>query len=181
MKNQRAENWIIFAVLLLTGVFTAIDIYTDVGEGPTILHLAGESLITVICLIGAYFLWGRIQRLRIEVVDQKQIAEQADQARRIAQDEAARWRREAAHAIRGLSDAIDSQLTKWQLSAAEKEVALLLLKGLSLKEVAEVRGVSEKTVRAQSLSVYSKSGLAGRAELSAFFLEDLLVPTDARL
>jgi hypothetical protein len=33
-------------------------------------------------------------------------------------------------------------------------------------------------VRQQSLAVYRKAGLAGRAELSAFFLEDLLsLPT----
>ena len=35
---------------------------------------------------------------------------------------------------------------------------------------------SERTVRQHAVSVYRKSGLAGRAELSAFFLEDLLLP-----
>ena len=59
-------------------------------------------------------------------------------------------------------------------------MALLLLKGLSLKEISLVRGVSEKTARAQSFAVYAKSGLGGRAELSAFFLEDLLAPTERR-
>jgi hypothetical protein len=33
-------------------------------------------------------------------------------------------------------------------------------------------------VRQHAVSVYRKSGLAGRAELSAFFLEDLLLPMD---
>jgi DNA-binding NarL/FixJ family response regulator len=55
-------------------------------------------------------------------------------------------------------------------------VALLLLKGLSLKEVAAVRATAERTIRAQARSVYSKAGLTGRAALSAFFLEDLLAP-----
>jgi hypothetical protein len=32
------------------------------------------------------------------------------------------------------------------------------------------------TVRQHAVAVYRKSGLAGRAELSAFFLEDLLLP-----
>ena len=35
---------------------------------------------------------------------------------------------------------------------------------------------SERTVRRRAVSVYRKSGLAGRADLSAFFLEDLLLP-----
>lgn len=53
-------------------------------------------------------------------------------------------------------------------------MAFLLLKGMSLKELAELRGTSEKTARAQSMSIYAKAGLSGRSELSAFFLEDLL-------
>ena len=57
-------------------------------------------------------------------------------------------------------------------------MALLLLKGLSHKEVATVRAVSERTVREQARAVYSKSGLTGRAALSAFFLEDLLAPIE---
>ena len=57
-------------------------------------------------------------------------------------------------------------------------IALLLLKGPSHKAIAAVRQTSEKTVRQQSLAVYRKAGLSGRAELSAFFLEDLLLPVE---
>jgi DNA-binding NarL/FixJ family response regulator len=52
------------------------------------------------------------------------------------------------------------------------------LKGLSLKDIALARGVSEKTVKQHNLTIYQKSGLAGRAELSAFFLQDLLTMPD---
>jgi len=58
-------------------------------------------------------------------------------------------------------------------------VTLLLLKGLSHKEVATARAVSERTVREQSRSIYNKSGLTGRAALSAFFLEDLFAPIES--
>ena len=51
-----------------------------------------------------------------------------------------------------------------------------MLKGLSHREVAEVRATSEATVRQQALVVYRKSGLRNRSDLSAFFLEDLLLP-----
>jgi DNA-binding NarL/FixJ family response regulator len=65
------------------------------------------------------------------------------------------------------------------LTEAEREVALLLLKGLSNKEIAAVRAASERTVsREQAQSIYSKAGLTGRATLSAFFLEDLLAPIE---
>ena len=56
------------------------------------------------------------------------------------------------------------------------EVALLLLEGVSLREITTLRETSERTVRQQSPAVYRKAGLAGRAELSSFFLEDLLSP-----
>jgi len=49
---------------------------------------------------------------------------------------------------------------------------------LSHREVAAVRKVSERTARQQAQEVYRKAGLAGRSELSAFFLEDLLVPPE---
>ena len=71
---------------------------------------------------------------------------------------------------------IERQFERWDLPVAEKDVALLLLKGLSYKEIAIARDTSERTVREQGRAVYRKSGLGGRSELSAFFLEDLLLP-----
>lgn len=52
----------------------------------------------------------------------------------------------------------------------------MLLKGYSHRQIADMSGKSERTVRQHAVSVYRKSGLSGRAELSAFFLEDLLLP-----
>jgi DNA-binding CsgD family transcriptional regulator len=78
--------------------------------------------------------------------------------------------------LNGLGEAIDAQFSRWNLTEAEREVALLLLKGLSLKEIAAIRVTAERTVRAQARSLYNKAGLTGRAALSAFFLEDLLAP-----
>ena len=94
----------------------------------------------------------------------------------VARLEGQRWRSESRALLAGLGDAIDDQFSRWNLTEAEREVALLLLKGLSLKEVAAVRATTERTIRAQARAIYSKAGLTGRAALSAFFLEDLLAP-----
>jgi DNA-binding NarL/FixJ family response regulator len=94
-----------------------------------------------------------------------------------AQAEATQWRDEARQALNGLSAAIDKQFIDWRLTPAEKEIGMLLLKGLALKEVANVRGTSERTVRHQAQEIYRKAGLTGRADFAAYFLEDLLVPT----
>ena len=55
---------------------------------------------------------------------------------------------------------------------------MFLLKGLSHKEVAYARGVSEATARQQAGAVYKKAGLLGRHDLAAFFLEELALPLD---
>ena len=91
--------------------------------------------------------------------------------------ETSRWKREAGDLLAGLGVAIDAQFERWVLSPAEREVALLMLKGLSHKEIASIRHVGEATVRQQAQGIYRKSGLANRNDLAAFFLEDLLLPS----
>lgn len=68
---------------------------------------------------------------------------------------------------------ITRQLNDWGLSVAEIEIAWMILKGLSFKEIASARGTSERTVRQQAQGIYAKSGLGSRAGFAAFFLEDL--------
>ncbi len=94
----------------------------------------------------------------------------------VARLQGQRWRTEARTVLNGLGEAIEAQFSRWNLTEAEREVALLLLKGLSLKEIAAVRATTERTIRAHARALYSKAGLTGRAALSAFFLEDLLAP-----
>jgi DNA-binding NarL/FixJ family response regulator len=86
----------------------------------------------------------------------------------------------AEHALRGLGRAIHDQFDRWALTAAEREVALLLLKGYSHKAIARRTDRGDQTVRQHAAVVYRKAGFSGRAELAAFFLEDLMLPADDR-
>jgi len=86
---------------------------------------------------------------------------------------------ERAEELRGMiAPCLDRDFGR--LSPVERETALLLLKGYGHKEIAGLQEKSERTVRQHAVAVYRKSGLSGRAELSAFFLEDLLLPADER-
>ena len=129
------------------------DLLADAGSGAGAWHLGAEGLATVAAAAGA--LW---------------------MARRWLQEsaEARHWRERAEELLAGVGSGISDQFAAWELTAAEREVALLLLKGLSFKELAAVRGTGERTARDQARSVYRKAGVAGRAELSAWFIEDLL-------
>lgn len=47
-------------------------------------------------------------------------------------------------------DVVDEKFAEWGLTAAEKDVALFLLKGLSTQEIAALRETSDGTVKAQT-------------------------------
>jgi DNA-binding CsgD family transcriptional regulator len=157
------------AIALLIGV----DVVADYREGTDAGHLLAETLVMALALTGAVALWRQLRQARLRA---SQLTVDLAAARR----EAERFREEAREALRGLGEAIDRQFVRWELTPAEREVGLLLLKGLSHKEVAAARSTSETTIRQQALSVYRKSGLRNRSELSAFFLEDLLLPVGQR-
>lgn len=169
--NDQKPVHIQLVILSLIAVVIGVDLAVDWSEGASVGHLLAELSVVILASFGSLQLIRRLGQARRE----------ADELRReVATTQAAAeaWRTKARDHLRGLACAIDEQFAAWELTRAEREVALLLLKGLSMKEVGEVRDVSPRTVRQQAHAVYQKGGLAGRADLSAFFLEDLLLPTD---
>ncbi|NVK19648.1 MAG: helix-turn-helix transcriptional regulator [Methylocystaceae bacterium] len=69
---------------------------------------------------------------------------------------------------------IQRHFSQWKLSPSEAEVALLLIKGMSTQEIADIRQTKIGTVKSQTSSIYQKAGVKGRNELVAYFVEDLL-------
>lgn len=156
---------------LLAGIalFGAVDLALDRPRTLLSAHVLFELAFIALCLGAVAFVWRGWRGARAELAD----SQQALRDREVERD---RWRAEAQRLLAGLGAAIEAQFERWGLTPAEKEVALLLLKGLGHKDAANVLGRSERTVRQHAIAVYRKSGLAGRAELAAFFLEDLLLP-----
>lgn len=163
----------LLAVFALIGVLGAIDLVADLEEGTTLLHASVEMTVIAVSLFsGLAVARHLLTQLRAVKAEAKSLATRLESSHL----EADRWRREAQELIDGLGAAIDRQFGKWELTAAEKEVALFLLKGLSHKEIAAIRQVSEATARQQARSVYRKAGVSSRRDLAAFFLEDLSLP-----
>lgn len=169
---SQKERWVLLSVLGAVLMLVTTDIVGDSREGIDFWHLALEGSVGLISLLGIFYVLRDSFKIRKSLIEtnQKFSAYRA---------ESEKWRAESKKYLDGLSSAIDEQLSKWGLTAAEKEVAFLLLKGLTLKDVANVRSTTEKTARVQSMAVYAKAGLSSRSELSAFFLEDLLVPQNS--
>ena len=172
-KGEPDPNLLPVVAVLLVLIFTLglVDLSLDLGvRDPT--HVILEVVFLLLCLVSAFFLgsgWlrarGKLARIRAAMAARE--------------DERDKFRDQSKKLLAGLGEVIDVQLREWNLTAAERETALFLLKGYSHKEIANLTDKSERTVRQHSVVVYRKSGLAGRAELAAFFLEDLLLPMEA--
>lgn len=167
--DKRFIQWAI-ALSLFVFVLITLDFLGDYRDGVPWMHLLTEGLILMLSLAGiVYFgrLYYQFAQSKINLLTQ-------DLA--LANQQAQQWREANRELIAGLAVQIQKQFDSWQLTPAEAEVGMLMLKGLSHSEIAHMRNASERTVRDQARAVYRKSGVTGRTELSAFFLEDLLLP-----
>ncbi len=177
MKNysgfQSKERLVISTCVTILGVLTIFDVIEDLGQGSPLYSVMGD--IGYMSIMGGllFYIWRHqplTTRMRNQALTVKLKRRHTD---------AQKWRARASTLLHGLGKVIDQQFQDWQLSKAEREVALFLLKGLSLKEIAAIRESGEPTVRQQAASIYQKAHVSGRAELSAFFLEDLLLPNNS--
>jgi DNA-binding CsgD family transcriptional regulator len=150
-------------------LLTAIDIVTE-SDPRSFGELLGDSLeiaLIVASAVGVALLTGSFQRERAE-------KDALTRDLQMARVEGEAWRGRAQGYLSGLGEEIEKQFETWQLTQAEREVGLLMLKGFSHREIASLRGTTEATVRHQARAVYQKSGMPGRSSFCAYFLEDLL-------
>lgn len=172
LLDSRTRFWAAAAVIAGVALFLGLEWLEEPELSPLQLLFELVDIVPVVLTsVGVVLLFRETQRQREEHVRVIRDLE-------LARVQGQRWRAEARTLLQGLGEAIDVQFTRWNLTDAEREVALLLLKGLSHREIAAVRAVSERTVREQARAIYAKAGLSGRATLSAFFLEDLLAPIE---
>jgi DNA-binding CsgD family transcriptional regulator len=170
--DSRTRAWAIAAIVVGVALFLGLELIEEPDLTPAQMLLELVSITPVVMTsVGVALLFRVTKRQRD---DHLQVLRDLELARVQGQ----RWRTESRSLLNGLGAAINEQFSRWNFTDAEREVALLLLKGLSTKEIAAVRSGSERTVREHARSIYFKAGLTGRAALSAFFLEDLLAPIE---
>ena len=71
-------------------------------------------------------------------------------------------------------DLLNTRFDEWGLTAAERDVALFAIKGLTVMDIARLRETSEGTVKAQTAAIYRKADVSGRPQLLSLFIEDLM-------
>lgn len=73
-----------------------------------------------------------------------------------------------------LAEVIEGFFDDWQLTEAERDVGIMILKGLDNETIAALRNTAPGTVRAQATRIYAKSDSAGRAQFISLFMEELM-------
>lgn len=154
-----------FAILL------ALEIVSE-GDALSFFELLQDAvslLLTITAAVGVALL---VQRMHVQHEESMALVRELE----IARDEGEAWRSKVQAALVGIKVEMDRQFHSWGMTSAERDVGLLLLKGLNHKEIASLRGTSEATVRQQAQAIYKKSGMPGKTAFCAYFLEDLFAP-----
>ena len=157
MSRDFLALWVGLGLSTICMVFFAMDVAGDLlfdNDFPGgKLHLGLEIFVVTISIFAFAFHINEISRLARK---HQKINNQV----RIASGE--------------FAGVIEELFVTWQLSPAERDVAMFLVKGLSFGEIAEARNAKEGTVKAQANAIYRKASVSGRHELVALFLDELL-------
>lgn len=71
-------------------------------------------------------------------------------------------------------EVLQERFDAWSLTPAERDVAILILKGATVAEIAAARNTAPGTVKSQSTALFRKVGVGSRNELTALFLDEFL-------
>lgn len=152
--RRRLAIWVILVILQGTSaMFFVGDVTSDFLYGGFIAHTVIEAVATIALICGVVL--GSLEVYRIS-----QYATNADRA---IQDMKASF-----------STLVLKRFQEWSLTSTESEVALLLLKGFEVAEIAELRNTAPGTVRAQLSHIYSKSCHPNRGRFVSSFLDNLI-------
>ncbi|HCE72226.1 helix-turn-helix transcriptional regulator [Ruegeria pomeroyi] len=143
----------------LCALFFIGDVLADLraGNDDTGTHLWLEGSVALVLCIGLGVLMYELRQLLMRM-------ERVTTTLRAARGE--------------MAEVIEGFFADWGLTPAERDVALMILKGLDNDSIATVRGRAAGTVRAQSAAIYAKAGVDGRTQFLSLFMEELLADPD---
>lgn len=151
--------WSLVALQVLCGSYFLWEILATIIGLPTIpLRWEQREIVEVGATLGLVL--GSILGIILAVSAQKQM-HRADSALRITSGE--------------FSKVVQEYFDKLNLTAAENEVAWFILKGMSISEIAKLRGTREGTIKVQGTAIYKKAGVNGKSQLVSLLVEDLLM------
>lgn len=167
MPNVPSNEAILMLIFIMVAIASGADLKADLAHGASVSHVAKEAVIVAISLISIIWLFLGLRQQTREIGLLKQELKEVEKPDSPPMKYVLEGRKT-------LGNVISKQFAEWKLTDSEVDVGWLLLKGLSLKEIALVRNTLEKTVRQQASSLYKKANVRGRHAFSAWFIEDIL-------
>jgi DNA-binding CsgD family transcriptional regulator len=167
VSNIQPKEIYLILIFLIMATAGGVDLIMDFSHGTDMSHVIQEAVVVSLSLVALAWLLRDIRRQGLEIEALRQELSSTQQS-------AHKPEKYILDARSSLQSVITRQFQDWQLTNSEQEVGRLLLKGLSLKEIAAIRNTLEKTVRQQASSIYRKADLPGRHAFSAWFIEDIL-------
>ena len=121
--DPRSRAWAVVALIGGIGLFLGLELIDDPDASGLDLVLELLEIVPIVLTsVGLVLLF---QFTRRQSENQVKLIRELE----IARAQGQRWRAEARAHLNGLGQAIDAQFSRWNLTEAEREVALLLLKG----------------------------------------------------
>ena len=167
MYSTQIKETILILIFAIVVVASGADLLADLSHGVDIDRIVKEVIVVSISILAIAWLLLGLHQQRLEIKSLQQELETINNPQTLP-------RKYVLEARKELGIVVSQQFSEWGLTGSEIEVGWLLLKGLSLKEIAMVRSTKEKTVRQQASSIYNKAGINGRHVFSAWFIEDIL-------
>jgi len=164
-KGYKAKSSFLGIILMLQVVsclFFTYDVIKDITEHAKndlpysesdVVHTFFETIAVVGLLFGSVSMWRSLQH-------SIQLNARATETIEI----------QKGH----FDDVAQSRFHAWSFTHSEMDVAKLILRGLSLKEMAAARSVSVGTIKAQINSILRKSGAENRAAFLGLFIDEFL-------
>lgn len=152
-SNHRLK--VAFWLLFVTGaLFSAYDLFVDIRADVGIWHIGLQIFMSCILFAQMLFLFINLLIIRVRVQ---------------ALGQSIQLFKTKTRAV------IERQFRTWQLSEAERKVAFFILRGYDFDQIAGFLKKGERTVRAQAIAIYRKTGFRSRAEFTGFFVETILM------
>ncbi|MFL4470326.1 helix-turn-helix transcriptional regulator [Tateyamaria armeniaca] len=160
MLSRRAILWSLFALQAICCAYFVSDVLIDLFVPNHTSALAEsdlvEAIITLALFLGLAFTGSELRQMlrrQDQITDQLKVASGA------------------------FADLLEVRFGQWQLTEAERAVAILAIKGYSVAEMARLRETAQGTIKAQCAALYRKADVSGRLQLLSLFLDDLMADT----
>lgn len=155
--SKRTILWALFSVQAVCCAYFLMDITWDLLLPTQLNRLAesdlAEAVVTFAMFVSLIFTGNE---LRLLMSRHQKLTDQIDIA------------------SGAFATVLENRFNEWKLTSAERDIAILALKGFSIAEMAGLRDIKEGTVKAQCAALYRKADVSGRVQLLSVFLDDLL-------